>query len=385
MEELQGDALVEQFARIAWSCLIEPGDQSAAIAIQTLGAIHALEMVASQAAATDIVVEYPDLLAALNEAFVNGQKTLADALERWRPRLVIDEIGQLIQRHKQIGGRLTTCVSTDWPTGLADLGLSSPLALWCHGNVNLLRARESVAIIGSRIATAYGEAVTSDIVSDFATAGVAILSGGAFGIDSAAHRSALALQSETIAVLAGGSDRFYPSGNRTLLEQIRLKGLIVTEMPPGAMPTKWRFLQRNRLVAALSCATVVVEAGWRSGSINTANHAEQIGRQVFAVPGSITSPASAGCHRLIRDGKATLITSGQDVLEDLGWAHSGSSDRDQDLSANERRAMDALSRSPRQFSEIMREAGLTAHEAQAALGSLLLQGLATQDSAGWRL
>lgn len=144
-------------------------------------------------------------------------------------------------------------------------------------------------------------------------------------------------------------------------------------------------LQRNRLVASMSAGTVIVEAGWRSGSINTANHAETIGRLVFAVPGSVTSPSSSGCHRLIREGRASLVTSGQDVLQDLGFASAQLADVLLELLPTEKRALDALTRRSRQFSEICRESGLTAQEAQSALGSLLLQGLATQDSDGWHL
>lgn len=380
------ESALEQFAQIAWSCIVEPGDQSANLVIGNLGALGALGVVASGKDSAEIFASNPDLRNELNEIFVDGEKTLADALERWRPRLNIPEICDLAKRHKAMSGVILTRDSPSWPVGLEDLGHSSPMALWCHGDTRVLdETSGSVAVVGSRIATEYGQLVTADLVAELVSANVATLSGGAFGIDAAAHRAALAMDGVTIAILAGGSDRFYPSGNRELFEKIQKRGLVVTEMPPGAMPTKWRFLQRNRLVAALSSATVVVEAGWRSGSMNTANHAEQISRPVFAFPGPVTSPSSAGCHRLIREGKASLVASGRDVLEDLGWVSPAIGGNESSLSPNEQRAIDALSRNPRPFAALCRDSGLTPQEAQTALGSLILQGLAKEVSGGWSL
>ena len=374
------------FAHIVWSCLTEPGDQSAALFSETLTPVRALELLASGIQANEVLSQMPHLERAFSDRFVDSGRTLAEAFERWRPRLDLDEIARMSLRHLQLGGQVLTPLDDFWPDSLKDLGLAAPFALWGHGRRDLLSTLgKSVSVVGSRVPSGYGEMVTSDFVSEFVANGLAILSGGAFGIDSIAHRSTLALGGTTVAILAGGSDRFYPTGNRAMLEQIRANGLIVTEMPPGAMPTKWRFLQRNRLVAAMSAGTVIVEAGWRSGSINTANHAESIGRPVFAVPGSVASPSSSGCHRLIREGRASLVASGQDVLQDLGFETSISALGALELTPTEKRAMDALTRRPRQFAEICREAGLTAQEAQSALGSLLLQGLATQDSDGWHL
>jgi DNA processing protein len=146
--------------------------------------------------------------------------------------------------------------------------------------------------------------------------GFAVVSGAAYGIDGMAHRAALASHGQTIAFLAGGVDRFYPSGHDALLSKIVESGAVVSELPMGAAPTKWRrFLMRNRLVAAVSQATVVIEAGWRSGSLNTAGQARELGRPVGAVPGPVSSAASAGCHRLIRDYGATLVTCAEEMAD----------------------------------------------------------------------
>ena len=168
--------------------------------------------------------------------------------------------------------------------------------------------------------TNYGEHVTIELVGGLVDRGFAIAAGGAYGIEGTAHRAALANGGKTIAVLAGGVDRFYPSGHETLLTRVVERGAVVSEVAPGTAPTKWRFLQRNRILAALGRTTVVVEAGWRSGSLNTAGHAAALGRPVGAFPGSVTSSASAGAHRLIRESGATLVTDAGDVAALVGAA-----------------------------------------------------------------
>ena len=169
---------------------------------------------------------------------------------------------------------------------LGDLEAHAPFALWVRGDPRRLAALDrSIALVGARAATGYGEHVTIEAASGLVDRGFAIVSGAAYGIDGAAHRAALASQGTTVAVLAGGLDRFYPSGHEQLLGRIADRGVVVAEVPPAPTPTKWRFLLRNRLIAALSGATVVVEAGWRSGSLNTAGHAATLGRPLGAVPG----------------------------------------------------------------------------------------------------
>lgn len=172
-----------------------------------------------------------------------------------------------------------------------------------------------MALVGARASTAYGEGVASDLAAELAAAGVTIVSGAAYGIDGAAHRAALSAGGNTVAFLAGGVDRAYPRGHEVMLARIVDAGAVYSEVACGTAPTKWRFLARNRMIAAMADAVVVVEAGWRSGSLNTAAHAASLGRALGAVPGPITSAASAGCHRVLREFGGACVTSSQDVLE----------------------------------------------------------------------
>lgn len=226
------------------------------------------------------------------------------------------------------GGRLITPDDDEWPVlAFAAFGGAAsaskpdarpPLVLWALGSERLDEiAERSTAIVGTRAATSYGELVAADLAAGLAERDVAVVSGGAYGIDGAAHRAALAADGTTVAVLAGGIDIPYPAGHSALLHRIGGHGLLVTEYPPGVRPVRYRFLTRNRLVAALSGATVVVEAGLRSGAANTAAWARLLGRQVAAVPGPVTSAASAGCHVLLRAG-AELVTRADEVIELAG-------------------------------------------------------------------
>lgn len=201
--------------------------------------------------------------------------------------------------------------------------LIPPLALWIRGVLDLSTVGvRSVAIVGARSATEYGEWVARDWAAKLAGHGFTVVSGGAYGIDAAAHRGALAMRRETVLVSAGGLDHPYPPGNALLYEQIAETGLLVSESPPGAAPARRRFLTRNRLIAALGTGTLVVEAAARSGALNTAGHCTGLGRPLLAVPGPVTSDASAGCHKLIRaeQDPARLVRSVQDVLLAIGSA-----------------------------------------------------------------
>ena len=180
-----------------------------------------------------------------------------------------------------------------------------------------------VTITGARAATGYGEHVAMELAAAAMTDKRQVVSGGAYGIDGVTHRTVLAGGGSTIAVMAGGLDRLYPAGHTELLNRVGTHGLLLSELPPGAAPSKWRFLQRGRLLAALSGAVVVAEAGYRSGTLNTAARAVELHRPVGAVPGPITSPASAGCHRLLRDGLATVITGYDDVRSLLDGMRDG--------------------------------------------------------------
>ncbi|HLZ36978.1 MAG TPA: DNA-processing protein DprA [Mycobacteriales bacterium] len=185
----------------------------------------------------------------------------------------------------RLGGRFVCPGDAEWPSQLDDLHATRPFGLWLRGGSHLrLVAVRSVAVVGARAATAYGEHVSGELAADLADAGWAVVSGGAFGVDAASHRGALAAGGATVAVLASGIDVPYPRGHDTLFDRIAHEGLLVTDWPPGAAPARLRFLVRKRVIAALTRGTVVVEAAARSGALNTARHARELGRLVMAGP-----------------------------------------------------------------------------------------------------
>ena len=246
---------------------------------------------------------------------------LAAARKRTIPRLPRVSMTELQGQYQDKGITVVMPGDEDWPSGLDDLGEKAPWCLYMRGRIGTLRDLDeglSVSIVGARAATSYGEHVAMELAGVLASAGWPIVSGAAYGIDGAAHRAALAHGTPTIAFVAGGVDRPYPMGHAQLIARIVETGAMLSEVPPGSAPTKWRFLERNRLIAAATPATVVVEAGWRSGSLNTAGHAQALGRKLGAVPGPITSAASAGCHRLLREYGATCITSADDIVQMVG-------------------------------------------------------------------
>lgn len=215
----------------------------------------------------------------------------------------------------------------EWQAGNHQQSLSGellpPFALWVRGVLDPRTiGLRSVAMVGSRSATEYGQWVARDWSANLATHGFTVVSGGAHGIDTAAHRGALSVRGETVLVSAGGLDRPYPPGNAALFEQVAETGLVVSESPPGAAPARRRFLTRNRLIAAFGTGTVVVEAAARSGALNTASHCTGLGRPLMAVPGPVTSGGSAGCHKLIvaENNPARLVRDVADVLEAIGSA-----------------------------------------------------------------
>lgn len=225
---------------------------------------------------------------------------------------------------ERCGARFVIPGDDEWPESLTALQFCDsvqrrggvPFGLWLRGPGHLRRLVDrSASLVGSRACSAYGSGVATDMAADLAEAGVAVVSGGAYGIDVAAHRGALAVSGPTICVLANGVDVAYPRGNAAILDRLGGDGLLVSELPPGTTPTRMRFLSRNRLIAALSLGTVVVEAALRSGARNTASWALGCHRPVMAVPGPIDSALSEAPHVLIRNGQAMLVTSAEDVLE----------------------------------------------------------------------
>ncbi|MGV9313120.1 DNA-processing protein DprA [Streptomyces sp. NPDC003691] len=227
------------------------------------------------------------------------------------PRRDLDTIAAL-------GGRFICPGDPDWPTQLDDLGPTRPIGLWTRGTAPLRTwALRSVAIVGARACTPYGSHMATTLATGLAEQGWVVVSGAAFGIDGAAHRGALAADGATIAVLACGVDTGYPSGHTELLRRIARQGLVIGELPPGDHPTPSRFVLRNRVIAALTRGTVVVEAAYRSGSLVTARRARELGRHTMGVPGPATSTLSAGVHELLR-AEGTLVADAHDITELIG-------------------------------------------------------------------
>jgi DNA processing protein len=217
-----------------------------------------------------------------------------------------------------VGARFVGPHDAEWPRQLDDLGDARPLGLWVRGHPSLRTwALRSVAVVGARACTGYGTHVAATLAGGLAERGWVVVSGGAYGIDGAAHRGALAARGATVAVLACGVDRPYPRGHTALIARIAEQGLVVGELPPGDHPTPSRFILRNRVIAALTRGTVVVEAASRSGSLSTARAAQRLGRFTMGVPGPVTSALSAGVHELLR-GEATLVTDAAEVIELVG-------------------------------------------------------------------
>jgi DNA processing protein len=240
------------------------------------------------------------------------------AMERWRIRLPELPSPEQVLAFRESGIRLVCPGDPEWPGQLGDLGDDQPYALWLRGSADLrFSCLRSVAIVGSRAATAYGSYVAAEFAASVAARGLAVVSGGAFGIDAAAHRGALGADGVTVAVLACGVDMAYPTAHTELFDAIAAQGVLVSEWPPGRHVSRLRFLVRNRAIAALSTGTLVVEASQRSGAVNTARHARDLRRRLMAVPGPVTSDLSAGCHQVIREWAGTLVTSAAEVVEHL--------------------------------------------------------------------
>jgi DNA processing protein len=243
-------------------------------------------------------------------------------------------------RAQEVGARLVCPGDEEWPEERLTSLAVPPYALWVRGERRLADVvRRSAALVGSRASTAYGEHTATEIASGLADAGCTVVSGAAYGIDAAAHRGCLAVGGDTLAVLAGGVDDAYPRGHASLLARVAESGLVVSELPLLEHPTRSRFLERNRIIAALAQGVVAVEMALRSGASSTLEHAERLLRPVMAVPGPVGSAVSRGCHAWIRDHRAELVTDAADVLrllEPLGT-------HDEALLRGERRRTDDLS------------------------------------------
>lgn len=355
----------ERYARAAWSRLAEPGDALAARLVSAEGAVGAL----ARLAAADLPLG-----------------------ERFLPRLDVLDIERDLEIGAKFGARVVCPGDADWPVGLDDL-TCPPFCLWVRGELPLGPAcRRSVAVVGARSSSAYGDMLAADIAAGLAERRFTVVSGAAFGIDAAAHRGVLAVGGPTVAVLAGGVERPYPSSHAALIGRIAEDGAVVSEVAPGSAPTKSRFLQRNRLIATMTRGTVVVEAGLRSGSLNTARTAAAHGRVVAAVPGPVTSMMSAGCHQAVREGYAVLVTDAAEAADAVGELGldaaerpSGPTQATDHLPPAASRVLAALPR--RGGVSVQRlavSAGLAVSEVTAAVGILELDGFAERDPEGWR-
>jgi len=278
----------EDQARLSLFSVIEGGHTFWSNEITTNGAIHVFQKLSSSGYDS---VKYGKTIQALKS-------------------LNYDEI---LTRIDQVGAEFITPQSPNWPCALNDLA-AIPIGLIVKGEVSAL-AQRSLAIVGTRNPTPYGVRIAGDFAAGFVDREWNIISGGAYGIDSAAHKGALIAEGQTVAVLATGIDVIYPAGNARLFAEIAENGALVSEVLPGVHAIPVRFLNRNRIIAALSQATLVVEAAFRSGSLRTARDAAELLRPVMAIPGPINAPTSEGCHRLIGERAAEIVTSVSDAIE----------------------------------------------------------------------
>lgn len=298
------------------------------------------------------------------------------------------------------GARLVIPEDDEWPRwrflalelaarrGIRYAGV--PLGLWVRGLPLDALGSQSVAMVGARAATGYGEHVAADFAYGLAVEGVSVVSGAAYGIDGAAHKGALAAGGVTVAVLAGGVDVAYPAGHSALLDAIVEHGCVLSEYPPGSPPARHRFLVRNRLIAALGDATVVVEAGRRSGARNTAATAKAMGRELLTVPGPVTSAMSVGCHEMLRSGDAVAVSTVAEIVEsvgrfgaDLALTESSEPALSQ-LDPVNQRVYEALGvRSGRTPEQIAVESGVALPQVRAILPALEVAGMAAAEDKGW--
>ena len=356
----------ERLARVALNALAEPGDPRFARLVAEMGARSL----------------YDRLAARFDLDGLRSQT--AERLDGLDPALVLDQAARL-------GIRFVVPGDAEWPESLADLDtieplnemVGAPLGLWVRGPVPLAQVlHDAVAIVGSRSATTYGTQVAADVAAHLAEHGTTVVSGAAYGIDQAAHRGALGSRGPTVAVLACGVDRAYPSGHKALLDYIAGTGAVVSDLRPGCAPTRYRFLARNRLIAAMTQGTVVVEAAVRSGALNTASWALRMQRTVMGVPGPVTSAPSEGVHELVRNGEASLVTRGEhvrDLLSPVGtdtWVRPRAEASAFDLLDEiDRRVLEAVPlRSAATGASLARTAGLSTDVTLSALRRLEVEG-----------
>ncbi len=365
----------ERLARVALNALGEPGDAKFAAILAELGAQSMYDHLARDVDLAGLRSQTAERLAGLD------------------PAGILAHAGRL-------GIRFVVPGDEEWPDQLGDLDrveplnrmAGSPVGLWVTGAGSLRDlVTDSVAIVGSRSATTYGTQVAADLAAHLAEHGSTVVSGAAFGIDQAAHRGAVAMGKPTVAVLACGVDRAYPAAHKALLDHIARTGVILSDLRPGCSPTRHRFLARNRLIAAMTRGTVVVEAAVRSGALNTAGWASRMQRVVMGVPGPVHSAQSEGVHAEIHRGAMNLVTRGEhvrDLLAPMGeqqWTQPRAEDSAFDrLPESEQRVLEAVPlRTPVAVSSVARTAGLSTQDTATALLRLADQGWVLADSERW--
>ena len=370
-------AEADRVARAALTRLCEPGDLRVLRVVRKVGAVRVVELLREErdldGVATDVAQRLRgiDPERELAEAAAQGIRFVCPGDDEWPDQV----------------DALDRCDPVDRQGG-------APLGLWVRGPLQLAEATErSVAVVGSRSATTYGADVAGELGYALVKDGVTVVSGAAFGIDGAAHRGALAGDGPTVAVLACGVDRAYPAGHQSLLEHLGRTGLVVSEVPPGCAPTRLRFLTRNRLIAALSLGTVVVEAAVRSGALNTANWTARLGRVLMGVPGPVTSAPSEGVHELIRCREGLLVTRAAHVLElvgsvgeDLAPVRRGPETVRDRVHGDNRKVLEAVPVARGAgVDSIARTGGVSVAAAGRALEALLAAGAVERRGDSWRL
>ncbi|MFK0167762.1 DNA-processing protein DprA [Streptomyces sp. NPDC090306] len=352
--------------------VVEPGDEAGGRWVHRTGAVAAVRRLG----------EHGPPPAGLTARRWAGYRTRAERADPARDLTAAHEAGV----------RFVRPGTAEWPAQLDDLGDGRPIGLWVRGRPGLRTwALRSVAVVGARACTGYGAHMATALAAGLAEQGWVVVSGGAYGIDGAAHRGALAAGGATIAVLACGVDRPYPRGHTQLINRIAEQGLVIAELGPGEHPTPSRFLVRNRVIAALTRGTVVVEAAHRSGSLVTARAAQRLGRFTMGVPGPATSPLSAGVHELLR-AEAELVTDAAEVVELVGAIgelaperHGPVVPRDL-LDPDTLRVLDALpARTALPADAVARAAGTTQDDAVARLYELRSLGHVERLGDGWQL
>lgn len=362
----------ERRARAALTRIIEPGDELAGRWLEKYGAQEvacALERSGTP-------------LKGASETRWNGLRIRA---RRARPAADLEAV-------QERGGRFVCPGDGEWPGQLDDLGTARPIGLWVRGAPSLrFWALRSVAVVGARACTEYGAHVASRLGAGLAERGWTVVAGAAFGVDGAGHRGVLTVGGATIAVLACGVDVAYPPAHGELIRCIGEQGLLVAELPPGDHPTRSRFVLRNRVIAALSRGTVVVEAALRSGSLATARHARRLGRHVMGVPGPVTSGLSAGVHELLR-GEGTLVTDAGEVVElvgamgELAPRRSGPEVPRDVLPPATARVLDAMpARGGTAPARLAEAVGSTCERVLVCLQELRALGFVENSAGGWQL